>query len=143
MITKAIVEEIVDTYRLRIRIPVIDRMSDLSAVSNSESDLNVAAVCSLPNCHMNLQPGDIVFVSIDDLVPDDIVVLGSLYCSKETKSLCDMLIQRLNVTTEVVLPDNTTVGNVLPEELSQLSGVRDNIQKQIDALRDMILTLSS
>ena len=77
MITKAIVEEIVSPYQVKIRIPLLDRVES-SPMSTNTSDLNTATICSLPNCYMNVQVGDVVFVGFEDNTYYKAVVLGHL-----------------------------------------------------------------
>ena len=74
MITKAIVEAIVDTYTVKVRIPRIDRL-EFNSIKTPTQYLNDAIICTLPNCDPNLSPGDIVFVAMDDQNEDEVIIL--------------------------------------------------------------------
>lgn len=139
MIAKAIVEEVIDKYNIRVRIPSIDRTYQ-SNVRVESSDLDIAVICTLPGCDPNIKVGDIVIVA-SDAAEEDTIVLGHLYRTKKTETLCDMLLSRLNVVNSSTLPTNTTIGNVSAFELQQLSGVTGNIQQQLNYLAEQLVTL--
>ena len=141
MITKAIVEKVIDNYNIRIRVPSLDRTYQSSVYTNNE-DLNVALVCTLPGCDPNIKVGDVVFVSLEDTEEDRAVILGYLYRTKKTETLCDMLLSKLNVANVAVLPEDTTIGNVSSFELQQLSGIRGNVQLQITQLQEQVARLT-
>lgn len=145
MITKAIVEEIVSPYQAKVRIPVIDRAQH-SSLSASTEDLNVATICTLPNCYLNIQVGDIVFVGFEDNTYYKAVILGHL-CRKDAyDSYADAILGNLVVKSSAELPAETSIGTVSKLELAALQGIRDNIQKQLDSLKeqqDRILSVLS
>lgn len=139
MIAKAIVEEVIDKYNIRVRIPSIDRTYQ-SNVRVESSDLDIAVICTLPGCDPNIKVGDIVIVA-SDAAEEDTIVLGHLYRTKKTETLCDMLLSKLTVVNSSTLPTNTTIGNVSAFELQQLSGVTGNIQQQLNYLAEQLVTL--
>ncbi len=141
MITKAIVEKVIDPYNIRIRVPSLDRTYQSSVHTNSE-ELNVAIVCTLPGCDPNIKSGDIVFVSIDETEEDRAVILGYLYRTKKTETLCDMLLSKLTVMNVATLPQDTTIGDVSSFELQQLTGIRGNVQLQITQLQEQVARLT-
>ena len=141
MITKAIVEEIISPYQVKVRIPTLDRVSS-SAVSTSKDNLNIATICSLPNCYINLQVGDIVFVGFEDNTYYRAVVLGHLCRDALTDTYADVSFRSVDVKGEATLPYYTTIGNLTSEELSRLSGVSENIQKQLNFLQEQITAIS-
>lgn len=140
MITKAIVEEVIDPYNIRVRIPSIDRTYQSSVHVNKE-DLDIAVICTLPGCDPNIKVGDIVIVSFDD-AEEDTLILGHLYRTKKTETLCDMILSKLNVEDVATLPENTTIGNVSSFELQQLTGIRGNVQLQITQLQEQVANLT-
>lgn len=142
MITKAIVEQIVDRYHIRVRIPVLDRTLQ-SSIHTPTEELNVALVCVPPNFSPNIKCGDIVFVSIDNTDEENVVILGYLYRSDETMPYADMILNELSVQSIAKFPADTTIGNVSGKEISMLSSVNDNIQRQIDHLQQQIDRLYS
>lgn len=140
MITKAIVEKVIDPYSIRIRVPLIDRVAS-SSVHTAEEDLDVALVCTLPGCHPNIKPGDIVFVSLDDADTDRAVILGYLYRTKETETYCDLVLSRLRVLNSVTMPKDTSIGNVTSANIACLEGMNENIKKKLDLLTSKVETL--
>lgn len=140
MITKAIVERVIDPYSIRIRVPQIDRIKS-SSVHTADEDLDVALVCTLPGCHPNIRPGDIVFVSLDDADTDRAVILGYLYRTKETETYCDLVLSKLQVLNNVQLPANTSIGAVSASNIACLEGMDDNIKKKIELLEKKVDTL--
>lgn len=141
MITKAIVEEIITPYKVRIRIPLFDNINSAAGRVNTE-DLNVATICSLPNCYINVQVGDIVFVAFEDNTLYKAVILGHLSREAMTNTYADMTLGRLVVNSGATLPDATQIGEVTSEEISKLKGLRDNVQHQLDNLKELIDDIS-
>lgn len=134
MITKAVVEEILTPYQVRVRIPILDRVSS-SELSTPTEELNIATICSLPNCYINVQKGDIVFVGFEDNTYRKAVILGHL--SREAcTTYSDINLNSLVVNSEVRLPLTTYIGEVQPDQLAMLKGLTDNIQKQLDSLKE-------
>lgn len=142
MITKAIVEDILSEYQVRVRVPTIDRMNS-SGVHTNSSDLTIATICSLPNCYINLQRGDIVIVAFEDNSYDTCVVLGHLSRSAYYESLADLSVRSVNIKDSVKLPSDTTIGDLTSANISSLQGIRDNIQKQLDSLQEQIIVLQN
>lgn len=134
MITRAIVEQIVSPYQIRVRIPLIDRSKDSSAATKTE-DLTIATVCSLPRTDINLQPGDVVFVAFEDNQETDVVILGTLYRETLTETLMNQTLGGLVVTNFATLPHNTSIGDVSPNALKSLKGADNlNIKEELDRL---------
>ncbi len=142
MITKGIVEKIVDRYHVKVRIPTIDRTPSSSIHTNTEN-LNTALICTLSNCNPNIQIGDVVFVALDDQSEDDAIILGYLYREVMTPTYCDLILNRLNVESEVALPKNITIGDITYTELSQLIGANKNLQQQITSLQNQLDLLTT
>ena len=135
MITRAIVEELISPYEVRVRIPLLNGVPS-STISTSKEDLNIATICALPNCLMNLQVGDIVFVGFEDNTYYKAVILGCLLKESVTTSYSDIELNKLVVNGITQLSSETSIGTVSSKDLQCLSNTRDNIQKQIDALRE-------
>lgn len=135
MITKAIVEEIISPYQVRIRIPLFNRTVD-SALATKTEELNIATICTLPNCYVNLQVGDVVFVGFEDNTTYRAVVLGHLSREAASSTCADLVLNSLIVNGSTQLSSSTSIGNVNSTELSCLQGVTDNIQRQLDSLKE-------
>lgn len=142
MITRAIVEEIITPYHVRVRIPTLDRLSSAPMSANTK-DLNVATFCSLPNCYTNVQVGDVVFIGFEDNTYHKAVILGHLSREAMADTYSDVTFGNLVVKGSAMLPAYTTIGIVTPEEIAKLQGTRDNLQKQIDSLKQEVETLGT
>lgn len=133
MLTKAIVEEVLSPYQVKVRIPLLDSIAS-APMSNSSNNLNIATICSLPNCYMNIQVGDVVFVGFEDNTYYKAVVLGHLSREAFSSSYADVTFGELTVNAGAYLPQQTSIGEVTSSEIARLQGLRENIQQQLDAL---------
>lgn len=137
MITRGIIEKSVDQYHVKVRIPSVDRM-DTSSVYTSTDNLNTAVFATLPGCEVRLQPGDVVIVYVDD---ESATILGYLYRLESVEKRISQNLASLNVSESVKLPISTSIGEVLPKEIAYLSGVNENLQKQLDAIKERLTLL--
>ena len=137
MITKAIVESIVDKYTIKVRIPRLDR-TEYSSMRTPTEYLNEAIICTLGNYDPNIKVGDIVFVALDDQNEDEVIILGYLYREKRTEAYADVILGDLNIKNRATLPIETYIGNVKPIELSYIQGATGNLQSQITYLQDRV-----
>lgn len=140
MITRAIVETIVDRFHVKVRIPLLDRTKE-SNVHTNEDSLKVATICTQPQVHPNLKPGDIVFIGFESNFTENPVILGFLFRNSMTDSYCDAILNEVDVLTRCNLPDETTIGTITSEELRCLTNVHSNIQAQISSLVDRVTAL--
>ena len=85
MITKAIVEEIVSTTQVRVRIPLLHKISTSSSATPF-NELPIATICTFPGIDIKYDVGDVVYVSYEDDLSSKIVVLGDLSVSFDTGS---------------------------------------------------------
>lgn len=134
MITKAIIQEVIDNYSARVRIPIINK-ADTDSDATPDSELYVAYISTLPNCKYQLQKGDIVFVAFEDNDVSKPIIIGYL-SNENTKSFASLEVDSLQVNNHTTLSENTNIGNVTKKEIGSLSGVSNNIQKQFDLLSE-------
>ena len=134
MITKAIVEAVLTPHQVKIRIPLFDRSNDESLSTKLEY-LHTATICTLPQCYLNVQVGDVVFVGFEDNKLYKPVILGHLSREADNPTYMNVTFNNLVANGAVSLPPNTTIGDVSAEELANLHGVRNDIQAQIDMLK--------
>lgn len=142
MITKAIVEEIISPYQARVRIPVLDRVES-DGLFVPKDELSIATICTLPNCYLNVQVGDIVFVGFEDNAERKVVILGHLSREATLDSAVDLTVNNLNIRTSLTAPESSTIGDITYSEIQALSGIKDNIQKQLDLIQEQIQDLQS
>ena len=136
MIRRAIVEQVVSPFRVKVRIPEVDRAKK-SSQHISTDELDELTVCVPAGWHPNFQIGDVVIVSYDVFSPDESVIIGFLY-KENLESVSELDITQLIVSSYANLPKNTVIGDVTANQLHSLTGVRDNIQKQLDSLQEQI-----
>lgn len=140
MVTKAIVDEILTPYLIKVRIPLIDGAEN-SRDGTLKENLCESTICSLPNSSNLVSIGDIVYVAFEDGDYAKPVIIGHLI--KESKNIVypDIESRVFKVYSMADLPKETTIGSVLPIEIEKLSGIKSNIQKQIDYLQEQINAL--
>lgn len=136
MIRRAIVEEIIDPYLMKVRIPEVDRTKSSSTYVDTE-DLEEMTVCVQAGITTSLNVGDIVIVSYDKYAPDEAVILGCLF-REGLESFTDAKLNELIVFGKAELTKNTKIGDISYNELSSLSGVKDNVQKQLNDLQEQL-----
>ena len=139
MITKAFVEEIVSPHKARVRIPVLDRVA-AGGIYTSTDNLGIATICTLPNCYVNIQPGDVVFVGFEDHCERKPIVLGHLSC-EACKSFTDLTVNSLTINGSLHAGNDVQLGEITTQELQHLSGLNMNIQKQFNTIAEQIKQL--
>ena len=137
MILKGIIESIIDTYTVKVRIPLLHRIPS-SAQYVELNDLPEASICTLPNTYLNLQIGNVVLVAFENDDKNKPVVIGHLFTNTPNSTSCSPQFSSLTVENDTVLSANTTIGEVSSFELAQLQGVDGNIQKQLDSITDTL-----
>lgn len=133
MITKGIVEDIIDTYQVRVRLPIFDKVDGAKNATKNE-DLSIGTVCCLPNSSYQVNVGDIVFVGFEDNDISKPIILGQLYRDVDSNTLMSLVLGTLETKTSTVLSENTTIGDVSANEIKCLSGIKTNIQQQLNSI---------
>lgn len=140
MITKGIVEQIVDDYTYKVRLPLYDGITSAPTFTSTD-DLNISTVNCPPNCRYNLHIGDIVFVGFEDNDMGKPIILGFLYSDKSMSTSCDLTLNSLIVKVNTKLSDDTSIGEVSSQDIRNLVHTKGNIQQQIDLLSKRIKEL--
>ena len=135
MITRGIVEKLLDRYTIKVRMPLLNRMKQNSSSILSD-DLNEAVVSVPPNFDPNINVGDVVFVAFEDNNFGKPVVIGYLYRSNMTPTYGDIILNSINVKIAANLSADTTIGDVSSTNISYVKGVTSNIQGQLDLLKE-------
>ena len=133
MITKGIIEEILSPYSARVRLPIFDSIKDAQN-SVSTGNLRVASICSLPNCTNLLGIGDIVFVGFED---DDLgkpIILGNLVKEQPSTANPSINSYSLNIDNSVNLPGAVSINNTDNIDLTQLIGLKCNVQTALNKI---------
>lgn len=137
MVTKGIIEKIVDTYTAKVRLPLYDGVP-IGTISVPTDDLSDATTCTIAGAQPNLQVGDVVFVGFEDNDRGKPVILGCLYSPESSNSKADLSLNSLEVLINASLPEETNIGSVTSDEIKNLLYSKDNIQVQLDNLANMI-----
>lgn len=134
MITKAIVDKVINKYQIRVRVPTIDRVS-YDSISTTSDQLSIATICTLPHFIPNVKVGDIVFVSFEDDLKSKPVIIGYLYMEKDYETYVDGIFSSIVVNNNAKLSQDTTIGEIDYNQLKQLKGINGNIQLQLNSLK--------
>lgn len=129
MIYRAIIEEVIDRYTAKIRIPLIHRTS-MSSQYTEASGLPEAKICTLPSTHPNIQIGDIVIVALENNDPTKPIIIGYLYKESLNNTSVSPIFNSIEVIQETKLTADTSIGQVTPENIKQLIGCNENISQK-------------
>ena len=127
MLKKAIIEQVIDNYTVKVRIPEFNGIKSEYNSSKTE-DLTSAIVCTIPNSDILFKSGDVVIIGFEN---DDYlkpIILGFLYTDKKPKSLLSANINELNIEDRVFLGKNAKLVNDSEQTLQQrLNEIHQNI----------------
>jgi hypothetical protein len=142
MITKAFIQEVVDPHHIRIRIPLYNKIENVNG-STPNSELGIAAVCTLPNFITDARPGSVVIVGFEEDSISKPIILGYLSTNGTNASEVNIKCNDLTATGEILLTDRTTIGEVIPENILCLKNLKTNvnlkfqeIDKSVEGLKE-------
>lgn len=130
MLVKGIIEQKVDIYSYKVRIPFLNKISEDSNPTSTEN-LSVATINTIPGIHSVFEEGDVVFVDFENDDFSDPVILGKLDRDSTKTSYNNLDTSTLNVNLTANLPQETYIGDITPFELNSLKGIEGNIQQQL------------
>lgn len=134
MITKATIEEKIDKYRFRVRVPIYNKQKGV-VFSTPTEELDIALVCTLPGCNVNYQVGDVVYVGFDNSQEYEPVILGLLYREKDTGTLMSITAESVRTKVSTELSSHTKIGSVSEDNIKALIGANTSLQIELDKLR--------
>lgn len=137
MIYKGIVESMLDQYRAKVRIPVLHRAS-FAPKTVATADLPEALICTLSGCQGGIKQGDIVFIAHEDNDLSKPVIIGHLYSEQINSAYPSLHLETLDVLYSANLPSDTYIGNISPENLSQLADLTVNVQHELELINSKI-----
>ena len=135
--TRGIIEEIIDKYHVRVRIPEHNGLQGMDR-GTPTSELGVATICCPPGHVPHYRVGDIVFVAYERGNISMPVVVGLISGANSHYISSDIDTDSLKVNVNCELPQDTNIGNVTKENIQHLLGTRNNIQRQIDLIVEKI-----
>lgn len=134
MITKATIEEKIDKYRFRVRVPIYNKQKGV-VFSTPTEELDIALVCTLPGCNVNYQVGDVVYVGFDNSQEYEPVILGLLYREKDTGTLMSITAESVRTKVSTELSSHTKIGSVSEDNIKALIGANTSLQIELDKLK--------
>ena len=140
MITKAIIEEILDNgYHARVRIPIYHKAAN-SPSCTPFNQLPIASICCEPGSMPALKKGDIVFVAFQEDLVSQPVIVGMLF-RKDDNSKTNLRVSSLQVDVNTMLSGETTIGDTSINDLNNIKNTKGNLQAQIDLLEQKLILL--
>lgn len=118
MITKGIVERVIDPYKAVVRIPTLDNM-EYSASSTPKERLREAIICSISGVANAVALGDVVFVGFEDNDLGNPIILGHLLRSAAGNSSMSLTVKDLESLSTARLPEDTLIGDISYKALKQ------------------------
>lgn len=133
---RGIVEQVVDTYHVRVRMPRLNKLST-SVGATPTNELSVATLCTVPGCSPNLRQGDIVYIDFEDDDEGVPIVVGMLFNERGKSTYTDYNMNSLKVNVNAELPGDTSIGQVSKDSIACLQGLQENVQLFIESCKDM------
>ena len=132
---RAIIEQRIDNYHYKVRIPLINKFSS-SVGATPSNELAIATVAASPGSFPYFKSGDIVYIDYEETDTNKPVIVGSLYNDLSSNINSDSKVDSLTVGVNVNLPKDTQIGDISASNLQQLRGLTNNVQNAIDRLND-------
>lgn len=133
MVTKAIIEEVINNYQVKVRIPTLDSTENFST-STSQVELSTAIVCVQPRSTFVPEVGDVVIVAFEDNDKGKPIIIGCLFKESGNLSQVDLTARDLIVNESTVLSKNTKIGDINYNELKYLQGLQEPVQQALSNL---------
>lgn len=134
MLTKALVDKVISKNEIRIRIPVLDKISSADT-STKNDNLYIATICSLPNFSYNLRQNDIVYVEFEDNIIDRPVIIG-LQKNSSTKVDGEVLSILVNGLSKI--KNINSIGKVSFNEIGYLENLNINVQDSLNKYNEYL-----
>lgn len=126
MLERAIIEQKVDDYHYRVRVPSFNK--SLAAVgATPEKELYVATLSVTPGVAPKFKPGTAVCVSFESNDLSAPVIVGLLFNNTFKKTEADAMFASLDVSVNTTLSRDTTIGAVKPDSIASLENNTQNI----------------
>ena len=132
MVVKAIIEDRVDIYSYRIRIPILNKISSASNPTSYET-LSVAPVCTIPGVEIIYNKGDVVFVAFENDDLSEPVIIGQLAKKTDGGSYTSIFTSTLNVGLTANLPVETSIGSNTSQRINTTFSSVDAVNSLINS----------
>lgn len=122
MILKAFITKLPDSgdNRFKVRVPFLEDNTTNEMVFD-------ALLCNQPGEYNGYKIGDCVFVSFENEKLNTAIILGKLYIEDDMNVSNYHVVNELNVTTKVTLPEDTKIGGYSADDIFQIYQSINNI----------------
>ena len=137
MLIKGIIEDIVDNYTVRVRIPEMHGIKD-DMNSTPSNELLCAKICTNPGIDITFSVGDIVVIGFEKSDLSKPIILGFLYTAAGILSEIDINAKFANIYNDSIIADGiraTTINRQLKSAIEKLNDLTidiENIKKQLN-----------
>ena len=143
MITRAYIEQQIDQFHYRVRMPIFDKVEESPQHTRFE-ELAIATVCVPKGLNNSLSIGDVVIVGFEDNSASKPIILGQLY---REDVLTDFQLylhtSNINVNDKALLPYNTTIGNISFSQIFNIAQQVPGLITQIEQLQAKVVSLEN
>ena len=129
MITKGVISEVINEFRVKVRIPIYDKFENVANATPKE-DLAEAIFCTMPGIKIIPAVGDVVIVGFEENTQGKPVILGFLYSQNGLKSISNYKLDSLNVSGSITVGDNAS----LQDTVNNLSNTVKELKEIVDWL---------
>lgn len=110
-------------------------LSNFGETNNLIDTTYVATISTLPGIYMPYKEGDIVYIGFANNEVSEPIILGKVHKNlpNEGESSSYAYFKSLETTDKVILPEDTTIGNIKYDDLKSMYLVYHNIETKIDS----------
>ena len=131
MVTRGIVQKVVSEKEVQVKVPMFGLIEE-EEDEEQVNELPIARICTVPGCFPNFKKDDVVLISIEDNDLNTVMIMGRLIPDDNSVGTSVATFENLTVEKDTVLSKDTTIGKVLPENISHLENSTCNLQLQFD-----------
>lgn len=130
MVTRGIIEKIVDTTHVKVRVPRINKSAGAVGATPTEN-LPIACIASVPGIIPYYNVSDVVYVDYENDNTDSPVVIGLISSAITNNGRSDIFSSSIQVDASAILPTDTNIGPITPESINNISLISDIINRPI------------
>lgn len=141
MVTKAVVVEVIDIYKARIRIPIYNQIEGAAAATPNDQ-LYIATISTSLGIKPAIKANDVVFVTFEDNQLQQPIIIGALAREEDTSS-SNIHAQTLEVNVAASLPIDTTIGNIKGTKLKRVVDTYNELENIVNRNADLVAKLNN